>query len=251
MGAGAASRTGGSEFRIIDALNAEWVQLSGGDASAVHRWGLRHPALRDCLDAEGVLRAVRQDPDPVLFALLSECSDGDLFAGRVVLQAMLGKIVRLAVRDRQVTADEYVAAMWCRIRTYPLQARPDKIAPNLALDTLKMVTREKRWGGEVEVATVPHEDFLELIQARATERAVLDHNAEVGSLSARGVIAAAAQLGIINAQTRDVLLTVYAEGVPGRAAAEQHQTSAGMIRFRCSKAVRRMAQHASALAEAA
>ena len=79
-----------------------------------------------------------RDPDPVLgrSAWPSPWTATSL-AGRVVLQTMLGKVVRLAQAHPDVAVDDFVSALWCRIRTYPLTRRPRRIAANLALDTRK------------------------------------------------------------------------------------------------------------------
>ncbi len=245
-------RTESDAFRVVRALNAEWEQLTIRHAQSVRRWVHIHEALSGSLDLDDVLLAARQDGDAVLGALLEEDHAGDDLAGRTVLQAMLGKVVLLALRDRSAEVDDYVAAMWCRIRTYPLQNRPLKIAANLALDTLKAVKVERQWATRaVAVATLPPGQHLDRLSAEAALRETADHNGDVAGLTAGGVITAADQLGLIDAQTRAVLLSVYSDGLSGRDAATRHRTSPGMVRFRCSKAVRRLAQHASLLADAA
>ena len=144
-----------------------------------------------------------------------------------------------------------MAAMWCRLRTYPRQERPGKIAANLALDTLKAVKCERRWWRrDVNVATLPPGAYLDQLHTEALQRGSLDHQA-AADLTATGVLQAADRLGLIDDKTREVLLSVYSDGLSGREAAGRHQTTPAMIRFRCSKAVRRLAQHAALLAEAA
>jgi DNA-directed RNA polymerase specialized sigma24 family protein len=249
---GGTGETRGNAFRIVRALNDEWEELVSRQTGAVARWRSRHSVLSGCLHLDDVLLAARQDGDSVLGALLSENRVGDELAGRTVLQAMLGKVVLLALRDRDAEVDDYVTAMWCRIRTYPLQTRPRRIAANLALDTLKAVKIERQWGTRaVSVATLPPGDQLDRLSTEAAVRQGTDHNAELACLTAGRVITAADQLGLIDGQTRAVLLSVYSDGLSGRDAARRHQTSPGMVRFRCSRAVRRLAQHASLLADAA
>ena len=62
---------------------------------------------------------------------------GDQLAGRVVLQAVIGRMVRMAQRDPRAGIDDYLAQLWCAISSYPLQRRPVRIAANLSMDTLK------------------------------------------------------------------------------------------------------------------
>jgi DNA-directed RNA polymerase specialized sigma24 family protein len=238
-------------FRVVDALNAEWDRLAEGHHETVGEWGLRHPVLAACLDLPDVLQVARFDVDSVLRCLLVEqLESGDDLADRTVLQIMLGRVVLLALRDPYEDAGDYVSAMWCRIRTYPITERPTRIAANLALDALKTVKGERMWSRRaVEVATLPYTEELEELQLDTAAR-LHDHNV-VSVLTASRVISAADRLGLIDEPTRAVLLTVYSDGLSGREAAGRHQTSAGMIRFRCSKAVRRLSEHATLLAEAA
>lgn len=240
------------DYQIVDALNVEWHQLSAGQSLPVRRWAARHPALRSCASLGDVLQATGGDPDAAMSALLAERSAGDQLAGRVVLQAMLGKVVKMAGTDPYATADDYVAAMWCQICTYPLSRRPAKIAANLALDVLKTVTAERHWVRHgSRVAVVSHEAILDQICTAANARMELDHGSDLTTLTAAHVVEAAGRLGLIDESTRHVLLSVYADGLSGSAAADRHQTTPAMVRFRCSRAVRRLAQHSASLAAAA
>jgi hypothetical protein len=47
------------------------------------------------------------------------------------------------------------------------------------------------------------------------------------------------------------LFSVYADGLTGRAAARRHDTTPAMVRYRCSRAVRRLAEDPMVLALAA
>jgi len=251
MGSAATASANRRQFGIVDSLNREWDELLGAHDQTVKGWSTRHRALAGCRGLADVLEAVRRDSDAVLHALLTEREQGALLAGRVVLQAMLGKIVLMAVRDGNAEVDDYVGEMWCRICTYPLRERPVRIAANLALDSLKAVKGEKKWSrADVVVLTLPQGLRLDGIQAEALARASLDHNHR-RALTAIGVIAAADRLGLIDGGTRAVMVSVYAEGMSGRDAADLHATTPGMVRYRCSKAVRRLAQHAQLLADAA
>lgn len=248
----AARRGDNGTYRIIDALNADWQLLQVANAETVQRWSRDHAVLTSCHTLDDVLAAVRIAPDPTLAALLMRDAAGEELAGRAVLQAMLGKVVRMAGCDPRASVDDYIAAMWCRIRTYPLADRPVKIAANLALDVLKAVGQETRWNrrGEV-VAPIPPGRLLDQLHDEALVRARADHNNGIAASTAAGVIAAAGALGLIDEPTRKVLLSVYAEGLSGRDAAARHHTTAAMVRFRCSRGVRRLAQHSASLAEAA
>ncbi len=225
------------------ALNAEWADLVAASTGMPKRWRLACPALSECRSLEDVLCRIRERPDPVLYALLSLCRDGDLSAGRVVLQAMLGKLVRMAAVDPEAGLDDYVSALWLRIRTYPLVQRPARIAGNLALDTLKSVQHSRYVPHGIDVTPYPPSAFVDELWALM----------EPGDdeLAARRVIRTAAELGLINCETRDVLTSVYADGLSGAAAGTRHGKSPGAIRVQCHTAVRRLARHAHLLADAA
>ena len=81
---------------IINALDQEWRELVNGRSETVIRWAARHPVLTACQSLNDILAVARLNTDPVLAALLTEVSAGDQLAGRVVLQAMLGRMVRMA-----------------------------------------------------------------------------------------------------------------------------------------------------------
>lgn len=269
--------TSRSRFALIDALNAEWDelerdrQLAAGARSVVIRWAADNPACAGCGTPAEVLAAVRDEPDRVLAALIGVhqasripgAPPGDHLAGRIVLQTMLGKIVAMAVRDSQHGVEDYVGQLWARIDSYPLARRPCRIAANLALDTLKAVTRDAStpgWAATVPVTTAE----LELAGLRhiGLDRTVFGTAGppagpqagsaeQVADLSARRVLRTAQELGLIDEPTRRLLLSVYADGLTSADAAVRHGLSPSTVRFRCSKAIRRMAQHAMSIAEAA
>ena len=120
----AAGKGGGQPGRrpysIVEALNRDWDELVHRHRGSVPRWSRRHGALAGCDSLDDVLAAAQGQPDAILGALLTEVSNGDQLAGRVVLQALMGRIVRMAGRDPSAGVDDYVAALWCQIQTYPL-----------------------------------------------------------------------------------------------------------------------------------
>lgn len=260
-----------SRFALIDALNSEWDDLDrdrllgAQGRSEISRWAQQHASLEGCCGPSDVLDAIRADPDPVLAALIgihqasraAGAATGDHLAGRIVLQTMLGKIVTMAARDRQHAVEDYVGQLWTRIGSYPLARRPQRIAANLALDTLKAVTGND--AAESRAATVP-------VTPAELELAGLGHTVcglgvspgqdpmtadPVADLTARRVLRTAEQLGLIDEPTCRLLLSVYAEGLSSADAAKRYGLTPATVRFRCSKAIRRMAQHAVRIADAA
>ncbi|MDR1214522.1 MAG: hypothetical protein LBK54_10640 [Propionibacteriaceae bacterium] len=206
----------GPESDIVARLNREWSWLSEQAPDWLCPWG-------DTLGQ--VLAAVAGQPDAVLGHLIAACQTGHDRAGRVVVQAFLGKIVLLSRRDSRLDPDDLVAAFWIRLSRYPLDRRPSKIAANLVLDTRKDVLAETR---ELACLTPP--------PAR-------------DPLTARGVLAAALSLNLVSAPTAEIVATVYADGLTSAKAADRHATSAEAVRWRCSDTVRRLRRHRVALAE--
>lgn len=239
----------GARDGIVRALNQEWVELDRGSRDAENGWARRHPVFAGCRDLDEILVCVRRDPDTALHALLTEAATGDQRAGRVVLQAMIGRLVQMAYRDPRAGMDDYIAAMWCEIQTYPLVRRPVRIAANLALDTLKSVVREHRWMGQGEVTTWPPGELLNDIfhSAGSVSSDVL----APADLDARMVLAAARRLELINGSVHELLSSVYLDGLSGVATAERLGSTAGSVRVRCSRAVSRLVSAAPQLLEAA
>jgi DNA-directed RNA polymerase specialized sigma24 family protein len=238
-------------YAVVDALNAEWERLAVEHRDTIRAWAAWHDELAGCQRVHDVVERIAASPDSVLAVLIMRCATGEQLAGQVVLQAMLGKVVRMAARDPQAGVDDYVAAMWIRIQTYPLADRPHKIAANLALDTLKSVKRETRWLRRGEVTPYPPDLFVAGVFERGLSEPPRADGQGDAELSAQTIISAARRLGLVDGPTGEVLMSVYDEGLSGRLAAERHGTSPGMVRYRCSQAVRRLAMHTDELMGAA
>ncbi len=70
-------------------------------------------------------------------------------------------------------------------------------------------------------------------------------------LEARQVLEASSLLRLTDGSEAALLSSVYAAGLTGAQAARRLHTSAGTVRVRCSKVLRRLAAHAVELAEVA
>lgn len=226
-------------------MDVEWEALQEDEraAGACRRWSARAPVLTGCARPADVLDRVGAAPDAVLGHLLAEAAAGDPLAGRVVLQALLPKVVRMAAVDPGAGVDDYLTAMWCEIAAYPLSRRPTSVAANLALDTLKAVRRERRPG--FDVVTAPH--VVLLAADRRPGQGVGRWPGPAGP-SVAHVLEQARQHRLVDGATRDLLHSVYAEGLSGESAARRHGLSPGAVRLRCSRAVKVLAGHAALLA---
>lgn len=230
---------------FLTGLNQEWLRLGEVEEPRVRGWWSRRPCLAGHDSVATLVTDGRARDDAVLGALLQECGTGDDLAGRVVLQALLPGMVQMAGRDRSADLSDYVAQLWCRIRTYPLERRPQRIANNLELDTLKAICRS-RAGDDAVVPVEP--DGIERLLGRRAQRG---DDQDDDQPDAPAVIGAALAHGLVDDHTADVLRSVYADGLSGREAADRHRCSVDLIRWRCSKAVRTLAQHSMLLAEVA
>jgi len=226
--------------QFLTELNEEWQQRYGSDQMILAGWSARWSCFTGAVDLDDLLAGRRRD-DAVLAALLRLDRDGDPDAGRVILQAVLPAIVRMAGRDAHAELADYVSQLWCRIRTYPLERRPTKIANNLELDTLKSVCQERPRSPLTPTEPDELDDIL-------TSRQRLPHDDRP---DVPRVLSLAVAHGWIDDYTKTVLHTVYADGLSGRDAAERHNTSVDLIRWRCSRAVKTLARHATVLAECA
>ena len=244
---GAAARR--HPYRVVDALNRDWDEIVDSRGERVAGSG-RSPVLAGCGGLPEVEARASRGCDLVLHALLSEAREGSWLAARTVLQAMLGRVVRMAGRDRRSSVDEYVAALWCVVVRYPLTARPVRIAANLALDTMKAVHRDALWWPrEAAMVSLLGED-LELVLEQWSQRSSLDHQ-DAATVEAAQVIEAGGWLQILDEPSRALLRLVYVEGLSGAEAAARYGSTPGSVRVRCSRAIGKLSEHALVLAEVA
>jgi DNA-directed RNA polymerase specialized sigma24 family protein len=139
---------------LIEQLEAEWPTLAAGPLRGRLRvWGEQEPLLRGFATPQQLLRELRRlrgrhrAEDAILAALMRQAHT-DPLAARVVLQALLPGLKALAGRilfeagERDELWSALLAHCWERIRSYPLERRPTRIAANTLLDTLKKTTQE-------------------------------------------------------------------------------------------------------------
>jgi hypothetical protein len=128
-----------TSFDLAGQLNREWAALvtAPATAPALTQWPRACPELTGVSTLGDVLalvaRSVPPDRDAVLLALVERAQAGDALAGRTVLQAMLGKAVRVAgtvarrddVRgDREEALARAVAALWQALAPCPGRGEP-------------------------------------------------------------------------------------------------------------------------------
>ena len=247
-------------------LNAEWRELSTAPSagSTLSRWAGVHPALAEAGSLQELLRQIsRAEParrDPMLVALLALAQDGDRLAGRVVLQVMLPKAVRVAMSvvrrpdvggDREEAYATAVAALWQVITTYPIERRPRRVTANLALDTLAVVQRGHTGSSHI-VRRFPERPCADLRQVcepvhydPEPDELAGPADAELLMLLAWGV-----RTGVLELDQARLLARAYAlDGQPAGSSAKvaaQCGLSAAALRQRCHRLARRLGQAAVA-----
>jgi hypothetical protein len=238
-------------FSAVEALDREWYELVRDHCATAASWADRHEVLTLCRSLEDVLSVARLNSDPVLAALLAEVASGDQLAGRVVLQALIGRMVRMAQRDPRASIGDYLARLWCVIASYPLQRRPVRIAANLSMDTLKAVSQEHRSLRQGDVTLWPSSESLEDLLGPAGLDGSPHNSPQPVDVEVRRVLVAGRRLRLLDDSAAELLHSVYVDGMTSAQAARRFHTSAGTVRVRCSKVMRRLATHAIELSDVA
>jgi hypothetical protein len=137
---------------VFDLLDREWQRLARDRAAARRLAGVCTMAggAGSLADLECyVRRAGPAEADAVLLALVRGVVTGDELAARVLLQLLLPGTRNLARRwwalgDHDERAAAAVAAVYQRIKRYPLTRRPGRIAANVLLDAARDLRRSVR-----------------------------------------------------------------------------------------------------------
>lgn len=133
---------------VLVALDTEWERMATGPLARrkLIRWADSQPPLIGLRDFAAVLERRRHPAaaNDVLAALAALAPDDEL-AARVLLQAMIPGLVRLAQTagwDDPSAIDELVSLAWERIRTYPT-SRNGSVAANVLWDCRKRYRRHR------------------------------------------------------------------------------------------------------------
>jgi len=205
---------------VFEQLDREWQRLRDDRGSARH--------LRDVCDLAGsrslgdleryVRTAEAHDADRILLALVTRAVDGDgdavaagdgeriaarrALAARVLLQFLLPGTRNLARRwwalgDHDERAAAAVAAVYHRIRTYPLERRPGRIAANVLLDAARELRRSVP-----RLATTP---TAEPVESGRRERERVDDALGHAALELAEVLAEAVRDGVLEARDAQLI----------------------------------------------
>jgi DNA-directed RNA polymerase specialized sigma24 family protein len=191
------------EQDLVERLEAEWPALAAGPLRVrLQAWSEEEPMLAGFATPQQLLRHLdglrgqHRTRDEILAALVRQARS-DPLAARVVLQTLLPGLKTLARRilfeagERDELWSALLAHCWERIRHYPLERRPERIAANVLLDTLKKTTRElkrerrdrDRFSNELladhETPARSESDVEQLLQRAVAAAAISDEEAEL------------------------------------------------------------------------
>jgi len=218
------------------ALDIDWTVLCREVAARPEAPAWVSGACGGGTDLEAWARAASAS-DEAVGAAVGAAQGGDAEAGRAVLHLLVPRLTRLAGRDAHHELGDYLAAAWLRLMEHPLERRPHALLVNLALDSLKALSRSY----ERAHRTPPPGSWPWADPSGPGD----------DPPSASALIAAASRAGWLPPPCVPVLRSVYCDGLSGREAARRHHTSPDMVRYRCSVGVRAMRRHADDLAFAA
>jgi hypothetical protein len=134
---------------VFELLEQEWTSLSRDRLGArrLGEVGALAGGARSLGEVERyVRRAGPEHADAVLLALVRRAVAGDDLAARVLLQLLLPGTRNLARRwwalgDHEERAAAAVTAVYHRIRAYPVERRPGRVAANVLMDAARELRR--------------------------------------------------------------------------------------------------------------
>lgn len=230
---------------LLHRLNTEWEHaLAPKDIPLT--WSLQIPELGACQCLGDVLALVPEWPEPILRGLVHLAQDqGDATATRVVLQAMIPKLVLMScsgiARSRPDSFDDLVTSMIGQIAVVPLR-RSSAIAGNLALDTLR--DAQALWRS----STVEREIVTEAMEPLLARLCPIEEDVDFPTVTE--ILAAAAARGWLSPTMHDMMTAIYSEGLTSVELSTAHDCQPATIRSRCRHAVAVLRTHQEVLAAA-
>jgi DNA-directed RNA polymerase specialized sigma24 family protein len=170
--------------QFLDLLGDEWTELSRSDTAVRALAGWADPSLEGFTDLAEVVTAIQrrgrpEESDRLLLALLSR-SGTDNLAARAVLQALMPGLKTLMAAYQLTGQPEEVAtavieAAFERIRHYPCDRRPARVAANLLADTRQILWRDGCRERHLRVASAMLTEWVEEhLVASPEERSATD-----------------------------------------------------------------------------
>jgi DNA-directed RNA polymerase specialized sigma24 family protein len=221
----------------IDVLERDWQRELHRPVlrSRFRAWRSTEAALTRFDDVPALLRFLRgagsgAEKDAVLAALLARARSEPL-AARLVLEAMLPGLKKLAgrlltdAREREELWSAVLACAWERIRTYPVERRPRKVAANLLLDTLR--------GTLATLAASRRGPATQTFPAQLEAPARCESDVD-------GLLAEAVAAGAVSEEEAELILLTRIDGASLKALAAERGMSFDTLKHRRHRAERRL-----------
>lgn len=235
--------------QFLDLLDDEWKYLAtSADATlALVRWA-PDPALQGFPDLDAVVEETQRrgrpaESDRILLALLHR-APLDQVAARTVLQAVMPGLKSL-MSAYQLTGEPedvstaVIEAAFERIRSYPCDRRPARVAANLLNDTRQILWRAARKERKLRLVTEPlTEAAVERVAHQQTEQSPTDELV--------GLVAEAVRLSQVPPSGARVILLTRVLDVPIEELAGDTGAKSKTIRKRRDRAEAALARMAVA-----
>lgn len=194
---------------VFDRLEQEWRRSAAREPCADLSDLCASAGVVSAGDLVGWIRAASPSQADAAFARLAERARSSDCAARLLLQLLMPGTCRLAASwwalgDAEERAAAAVAAVYRRIRTYPIDRRPTKIAANILLDAGQDLWRAAKKASRDAARTVSVDPQVLPIAAGEVE----PHPAELLA----GVLDDAVSAGLIGASDAKLIAATRIEG---------------------------------------
>lgn len=221
---------------VFTQLDREWIALIRRPSTAnelTSACAMAGASRPDQLVA-AVRRAAPEAADPVMARLARQAHDGSDIAARALLQLLLPGTCRLAARwwalgSSEERAAAAVAAVYARIRRYPLDRRPRKIAANILLDANQDLARLARRAVADRQSVAPLEPRCSVGGSRSRSR--LPVRSSETSSRTRWPLVAYRHSGPRSSSRRTSTATTFPRSLGGRALRCAHCSGDGGPRW--------------------
>jgi DNA-directed RNA polymerase specialized sigma24 family protein len=231
----------------FDSLDRQWAVLarSREGADALSRWsGAPELAAADLNELVERIWAASAGEADVVLAALARRAARDVMAARTLLHALrpglryLGRRFALGGSDDLVD-HEILALAWERIRTYPADRRPRRIAANVLLDVRKLYLRQHRLDEAAQQALVSSGAETIAVSPSAEDVVVDDEIASLRRAHAR--LAAAVDAGAITPLSARVVWRTRVQQYADAEVAEELGVAVRSLQRRRQRAERELA----------
>lgn len=197
------------QLSIWDEINREWSWLTTTQATCrtIEQWSHSWPIFAAARTGNDVLHIVSTNPQPAIAALLTEHRRGTELAGRILMQSMLGKLIKIAGYARTAPF-EMSTHLYCERAQLTLNAfseamhkvslSSENLAAALSLKTLGAITATR--------TTVETVALTEKVQTRVE---AVPTECDTDEHQGRALLAWARDNHVLNSGEIDTLTQIY------------------------------------------